>query len=308
MTYSFLLYRYWWNTRIFPWSSTRKWSGWICCQDGQEHPQEGNEKQKWPLPRNTCSTKHPYRIYGFESSTKTAGKTHQKPTAHNSWTSSNHSMSTQRTSTSESKRVNKNKRTTTTVKQETYPRYNKEMLYTWDHSHWMGRHGARQRWQKDWMSDHTATEDASYRWNRVDLWKTQERSQPDTSSIKRREVDSGNGCQKPQPLCQPASLSPSNNQKSCSTQVTTAPPRSEKPELGRPNKPVSSTSVSVPTETRPNGAVREPAYLKDYIRNWTVNSRFTNIESKRQIPRIRTRLGTISIIYIFIFFICFLFS
>ena len=28
-------------------------------------------------------------------------------------------------------------------------------------------------------------------------------------------------------------------------------------------------------------AVRELAYLKDYIRNWTVNSRFTNIESKR---------------------------
>ena len=30
------------------------------------------------------------------------------------------------------------------------------------------------------------TEDASYRRNRVDLWKTQEMSQPDTSSIKRR--------------------------------------------------------------------------------------------------------------------------
>ena len=53
------------------------------------------------------------------------------------------------------------------------------------------------------------TEDASYRQNRVDLWKTQEMSQPDTSSIKRRKVNSGNGCQKPQPLCQPASMSPS---------------------------------------------------------------------------------------------------
>ena len=28
-------------------------------------------------------------------------------------------------------------------------------LYTWDHSHWMGRHGTRQRWHKDCMSDHT---------------------------------------------------------------------------------------------------------------------------------------------------------
>ena len=101
-----------------------------------------------------------------------------------------------------------------------------------------------------------ATEDASYRRNRMDLQKTQERSQPDTSSIKRGEVDSGNGCQKHQPLCQPASMSPSNDQKSCSTQVTTAPPRSEKPELGRPNKPVSPTSVSVPTETGPRRAVR----------------------------------------------------
>ena len=53
------------------------------------------------------------------------------------------------------------------------------------------------------------TEDASYRRNRVDLWKTQEMSQPDTSSIKRRKVNSENGCQKPQPLCQPASMSPS---------------------------------------------------------------------------------------------------
>ena len=49
------------------------------------------------------------------------------------------------------------------------------------------------------------TEDASYRRNRVDLRKTQEMSQPDTSSIKRREVDSGNGCQNPQPPFQPVS-------------------------------------------------------------------------------------------------------
>ena len=81
------------------------------------------------------------------------------------------------------------------------------------------------------------TEDASYSQNRVDLRKTQEMTQPDTSSIKRREVDSGNGCQKSQPLCQPACMSLSKNQKSCSTQVTTAPPSSKKVELGRPNKP-----------------------------------------------------------------------
>ena len=112
-----------------------------------------------------------------------------------------------------------------------------------------------------------ATEDASYTRNRVDLRKTQEMSQPDTSSIRRREVDSGNGCQKPQPLCKPASMSPSNNQKYCSTQVTTAPPCSEKPELGGPNKPVSPTSVSVLTETRPRRGVGEPTYLKDYIRS-----------------------------------------
>ena len=68
-----------------PWSSTGKWTRWICRQDGQEHSQEGKEKQQWPLPRNTCSTKHPYRTYGFESSTKTAGKTHQDPAAHNGW-------------------------------------------------------------------------------------------------------------------------------------------------------------------------------------------------------------------------------
>ena len=143
-----------------------------------------------------------------------------------------------------------------------------------------------------------ATKDASYKQSRVDLRKTKEMSQPDTSSIKRHEIDSGNGSQKPQPLCQPASMSPSNNQKSCSTQVTTAPPCSEKPELGCPNKAVSPTSVSVPNETRPRRAVREPAYLEDYIRNWTLNSRFTKIESRRQIPRTRTWLGTTSFIHL----------
>ena len=49
-----------------------------------------------------------------------------------------------------------------------------------------------------------------------------------------------------QPLCHRL-----NNQKSCSTQVTTAPPSSEKAELGCPNKPVSPTSASVATESRP---------------------------------------------------------
>ena len=87
--------------------------------------------------------------------------------------------------------------------------------------------------------------------NRVDLRKTQEMSQPDTGSIKRREVNSENGCQKPWPICQPTSMLPSNYQKSCSTQATTAPPRNEKPELGCPNKPVSPTSASVATESRP---------------------------------------------------------
>ena len=54
---------------------------------------------------------------------------------------------------------------------------------------------------------------------------------------------------------------------SCSTQETTAAPRSEEPELGPPSKPVSATSVYVPTDIRPRRAVCEPAYLKDYISN-----------------------------------------
>ena len=209
-------------------------------------------------------------------------------------------MSTQRTSTSKSKHANKSKLTTTTEKQETYPR-----LQDGDVEHMRPFTLNGKTWDKvmvakrlDEWSYLVATEDASYKQSRVDLRKTKEMSQPDTSSIKRHEIDSGNGSQKPQPLCQPASMSPSNNQKSCCTQVTTAPPCSKKPELGCPNKPVSPTSVSVPTETRPRRAVREPAYLKDYIRNWTVNSRFTNIESRRQIPRTRTRLGTTSFIHL----------
>ena len=48
-----------------------------------------------------------------------------------------------------------------------------------------------------------ATEDASYKQNRVNLQKTQGMNQSDTGSIKRPEVDSGNGCQKPRPICQP---------------------------------------------------------------------------------------------------------
>ena len=113
-----------------------------------------------------------------------------------------------------------------------------------------------------------ATEDASYWRNRVDLRKTQELSQPDTCNMKRRKVNyAENDCQELQPICQATSMSLSNNQEFCSTQETTAAPRSEKPELGPPSKPVSRTSVSVPTDTRPRRAVREPAYLKDYIRN-----------------------------------------
>ena len=108
-----------------------------------------------------------------------------------------------------------------------------------------------------------ATKDASYKQNRMDLRKTQEMNQPDTGSVKGREVNSGNSCQKRRPISQPTSMSPFNNQKSCSTQVTTVPPHSEKPELGCPNKPVSPTSVSVPTETSPRRVAHKPAYLKD---------------------------------------------
>ena len=219
---------------------------------------------------------------------------HQNPTAHNSWTPQTTAFSTQRTSTSESKRVNKNKRTTTTEKQETYPRYGTHETI---HGEWedmgQGNGGKKTGWAIIPSHDRRCI----LQEKRVDLQKTQERSQLDTSSIKRREVDSGNGSHKPQPLCQPASMSLYNNHKSCSTQMTTARPRSKKLELGCPNKPVTPTSVSVPTETRPRRAAHEPAYLKDYIRNWTVNSCFTNIESKRQIPRKRTWLRTISLLF-----------
>ena len=51
------------------------------------------------------------------------------------------------------------------------------------------------------------------------------------------------------------------------TQETTAPSRSEEPELGPHTTPASQTSVPGPTNTRPRRAVREPAYLKDYVRN-----------------------------------------
>ena len=36
-------------------------------------------------------------------------------------------------------------------------------------------------------------------------------------------------------------------------------------------------------------------------KNWTANSRFTNIESRRQIPRTRTRLGTTSLNILYIY-------
>ena len=167
-----------------------------------------------------------------------------------------------------------------------------------------------------------ATGDASYRRNRVDLRKTQEMSQPDTGSVKRSEVNSGNDCQELQPTGQPTSMSPSRRQKSRSIQKTTAPSRSEQPELGPHTTPASQTSVSGPTDTRPRRGVREPAYLKDYIRNLTICPRSTNIESKGNIPRIRTGLESISLRNIFFlcflkfklslypsfFFVCFLFS
>ena len=252
----------------------------------------GQRKAKVTPTSQYFSTKHPYRIYRFKSSAKTARKMHQNPTAHNSWTPQTTAFSTQRTSTSESKRVKtsallqqKSKRPTpVTVHMRPFTVNGK----TWDKGT-----VAKTGWAIIPSHDRRCILPVK----RVDLRKTQERSQPDTSSIKRREVDSGNGSHKPQPLCQPASMSLYNNHKSCSTQMTTARPHSKKLELGCPNKPVTPTSVSVPTETRPRRAAHEPAYLKDYIRNRTVNSCFTNIESKRQIPRKRTWLRTISLLF-----------
>ena len=144
------------------------------------------------------------------------------------------------------------------------------------------------------------TEDASYRRNRVHLRKTKEMGQPDTCSIKSCEVDTGKGCQAPQPIGQPISTSPTNNQKSCLHKRQLHHPRSEKPKQGCPNKPVSPTSMSVPTETRPRRAVREPAYLKDYIRNWTVNPRSTHWEQETDTENnITTWLETICLFFFF---------
>lgn len=57
-----------------------------------------------------------------------------------------------------------------------------------------------------------ATEDASYRRNRVDLQKTHEMGQPDTYSIQKRDVNSENDYQ--EPTGQPSPMPPSKKQKS----------------------------------------------------------------------------------------------
>jgi len=106
------------------------------------------------------------------------------------------------------------------------------------------------------------TEEATYRRNRVDPRKTQEANQPDI--ITRHQVNSGNVHRGPQSAHQPIPTPPFNDQKSHFTRQPTPAPPIKKPKLGRPNKPPNQTSV--PTEARPKRAVREPAYLKDYIR------------------------------------------
>ena len=203
--------------------------------------------------------------YGFESSAKTAGKTHQKPTAHNSWTP-------QTTACQHRRHQQANQNVSTKVRallqqKRDLPHYKKEILYAWDHKHWMRRHGTKQWWQKDWMNNNTwlrqkmhPTSKTEWIFKRHKKWTTQiPVASKDLKSTQEMAVKT------PDPYAsQPLSImSPSNDQKSCSTQATTAPPRSKKPELGRHNKSFRPTSVSVPTETRPRRVVREPAYLKD---------------------------------------------
>jgi len=96
---------------------------------------------------------------------------------------------------------------------------------------------------------------------RVDLRKIQGANQEE---ITRHEVNPRNDCPEPQTARHPSLKPHVQLQESHALQPPISPPHIKKTELGTPKKPPSQSSL--PTKLRPKRAVREPTYLKDYIR------------------------------------------
>jgi len=105
------------------------------------------------------------------------------------------------------------------------------------------------------------TEDVTYRRYRVDLRKIQGANQEEIAS---HDVNPTNDCLEPQAARHPSLKPLVQHQKTHASQPPISPPHIKKTELGTPKKPPSQSSL--PTKPRPKRAVREPTYLKDYIR------------------------------------------
>ena len=84
--------------------------------------------------------------------------------------------------------------------------------------------------------------------------------------ITRHEVNPRNDFPEPQAALHPSLKPLVQHQKTHALQPPISPPHIKKTELRTPKKPPSQSSL--PTKPRPKKAVREPTYLKDYIRNW----------------------------------------
>ena len=113
----------------------------------------------------------------------------------------------------------------------------------------------------DERSYEVETEDATYRRNRVDLRKIQGANQEE---ITKHQVNPRNDIPEPQTARHPSLKPPVQPQETHALQPPILPPHIKKTELGTPKKPPSQSSL--PIKPRPKRAVREPTYLKDYIR------------------------------------------
>ena len=113
----------------------------------------------------------------------------------------------------------------------------------------------------DERSSQLETEDATYRRNRVDLRKIKGANQEE---ITRHQVNPRNDIPNPQIARHSSLKTLVQLQETHVLQPPISTPHIKKTKLGAPKKAPSQSSL--PTKPRPKRAVREPTYLKDYIR------------------------------------------
>ena len=105
------------------------------------------------------------------------------------------------------------------------------------------------------------TEDVTYSRNRVDVRKIPGANQEEIAS---HDVNPTSDCLEPEAARHPSLKPLVQHQKTHASQPPISPLHIKRTEQGTPKKRPSQ--LSLPTKPRPKREVREPTYLKDYIK------------------------------------------